>query len=210
MRPAKQSDRVTRPNMGVYRCFLGAEYRRPARWYNVKIIHFLLFLPNSLLATWISSATNPMPRKAHLNLNSTEYISCRSYFVQPDFIYFHSVIILLQVTSIVHIWVNVSKSIIWGNFLLAFNYITSSQFNSELVIMATMVIPPFTMNDYNHKLARCQTLFYWVSRLLTWWSAGTGEEPEGFTHNRIPLFITGMKSFIVAFNLGFHSLFVNA
>jgi len=53
--PAKQSDRVTRPNMGVYRCFLGAEYRQPAR----------------------------------------------SYFVQPDFIYFHSVIILLQVSNLI-------------------------------------------------------------------------------------------------------------
>jgi len=53
--PRMQSDRLTRPNMGVYRCFLGAEYRHPAR----------------------------------------------SYFVQPDFIYFHSVIILLQVSNLV-------------------------------------------------------------------------------------------------------------
>jgi len=53
--PELQSNRLTRPNMGVYRCFLGAEYTQPAR----------------------------------------------SYFVQPDFIYFHSVIILLQVSNLV-------------------------------------------------------------------------------------------------------------
>jgi len=40
--------------MGIYRCFLGAQYTQPAR----------------------------------------------SYFVQPDFIYFHSVIILLQVSNL--------------------------------------------------------------------------------------------------------------
>jgi len=64
--PAKQSDRVTRPNMGVYRCFLGAEYRRPAR----------------------------------------------SYFVQPDFIYFHSVIILLQVSNLVLLGLTVAHLMI--------------------------------------------------------------------------------------------------
>jgi len=53
--PAPQSERLTRPNMGVYRCFLGAQYTQPTR----------------------------------------------SYFVQPDFIYFHSVIILLQVSNLV-------------------------------------------------------------------------------------------------------------